>query len=178
VILPVASWQLVGLDLTTSDTTIRVILVVRGIGLGLALAPAQTAVLGAVSRAGTQAASTFSNVLRQLCASFSTALMTSLLKSRQEYHLATLAMFVRWDNPGVAAMLRHAQQTAQAHGQSLTQASEAVVQQLTGQVQQAAAVKSYDDCFFVVAVACALAIVPTLAIRRRTGGASGEPVEV
>lgn len=177
-ILAGASWQLVGLDLTTSDTTLQLLLILRGAGLGLALMPAQTAVLSAVPPSQTQAASTFSNVLRQVDGSFSTALMTSLLSSRQDFHYATLAMFVRWESPGVAEMLQQAQQTAAAHGQSLAAARETVLSQLYAQVQQAATVKSFDDCFLVVAVACALAILPALLLKRTASGSAAGPIEV
>jgi hypothetical protein len=74
-------------------------------------------------------------------------------------------------------MLKQAQ-AAQVQSQSLAQASEAVVPQLAAQVQQAAAVKAFDDCVFVVAVACALVILPTLAIRQRGGGSGAGPAEV
>jgi EmrB/QacA subfamily drug resistance transporter len=175
-VLAFASWQLVGLDLTTPDLKLQLILVLRGAGTGLAIMPATTAWLAAAPEERTQAASTFANVLRQVCASFSTAAMASLLKSRQELHESTMGMAVRWDSPGVTQLVNQAQQTAQAHGAGLAATKASVVAQLSGWIQQAASLKSFDDCFYVITAACLLALLPALFIGRGSATAGG-PVE-
>jgi EmrB/QacA subfamily drug resistance transporter len=176
-ILAVASWQLVGLDLTTPDLRLRLILVLRGAGMGLALIPATTAWLASAPEARTQAASTFANVLRQVCASFSTATVSSLLKSRQEFHYATLAMSVRWESPGVAQLLARAQQAAQDQAAGLVAAKASVTAQLYAWVQQAAVVKSFDDGFFLITVGCLLALAPAAFIKKGAAGTGTGPVE-
>jgi hypothetical protein len=70
------------------------------------------------------------------------------------------------------------QQAAAAHGQGLATARESVVLQLYGMVQQAAMVKSFDDCFLIVTIGCALAILPALLLKRSTSGSAAGPIEL
>jgi DHA2 family multidrug resistance protein len=139
--------------------------------------PGITAWLAAVPAARTQAASTFSNVLRQLFGAFATAIFETILTSREKIHYAGLAMFTQWDTPGVSRMVTQAQQVALAHGGSLGAAKAAVVLQLAGQVQKAATVQAFDDCFYITAVACLLAILPTLLIKKGAAVERSEPIE-
>ncbi len=178
VILGAASWKMMQLDVTTSDWTIRWLLIVRGVGIGLAMIPGMTAWLAAAPQAQTQAASTFSNVLRNLFGAFATAIFQTILTSRLKFHYAELAMFTRWDSLGVSQMLTQAQASALAHGGSLGAAKAGVVLQLYSQIQKAAAVQGFDDCFFVAAMACFFAILPTLLIKKAAASEHGEPVEV
>jgi EmrB/QacA subfamily drug resistance transporter len=176
-ILGAATWQMVHLDLDTPDSTIRWLLIVRGAGLGLAMIPASTAWLASVPGERTQAASTFSNVMRNLFGAFATAIFQTILTSREKFHFAGLAMFSQWSSPEVSRMLAQAQQAALAHGGSLAAAKASVVLQLYGRVQQAATVQGFDDCFFIAAMACFAAILPTLLISKGGSGARAEPVE-
>ena len=177
-ILGGATWQMINLDLTTPDSTIRWLLIVRGAGLGLAMIPASTAWLASVPSQQTQAASTFSNVMRNLFGAFATAIFQTILTSREKFHFAGLAMFTQWTSPGVSKMLAQAQQAALAHGSSLATAKASVVLQVYSQVQKASVVQAFDDCFFIAAVACFAAILPTLLISASKAGEHSEPVEV
>ena len=53
-----------------------------------------------------------------------------------------------------------------------------VVMQLYGQAQKAAAVQGFDDCFFVAAMACFFAILPTLLIQKAAASEHSEPIEI
>jgi DHA2 family multidrug resistance protein len=177
-ILGAASWVMMRLDVTTPDSTIRWLLIVRGVGIGLAMIPGSTAWLAAAPQAQTQAASTFSNVLRNLFGAFATAIFQTILTSRVKFHYSELAMFTHWDSLGVSQMLSQAQASALAHGGSLATAKAGVVLQVYSQIQQAAAVQGFDDCFFVAAMACFLAILPTLLIKKSGASEHSEPVEI
>jgi MFS family permease len=89
-----------------------------------------------------------------------------------------LAMFTQWGSQGVSQMLAQAQSAALAHGSSLAAAKATVALQLYSQVQKAATVQAFDDCFFIAAVACFAAILPTLLIRKGGAGGHAEPVEM
>jgi hypothetical protein len=177
-ILGAASWLMVSLDVTTPDSTLRWLLIVRGIGIGLAMIPGSTAWLAAAPASQTQAASTFSNVLRQLFGAFATAIFQTILTSREKLHYSELAMFTQWTSLSVSKMLAQAQQTALAHGTSVLAAQNGVILQLYSQVQKAAAVQGFDDCFFIAAMSCFLAVLPTLLIGKGHAGEHAEPVEV
>jgi EmrB/QacA subfamily drug resistance transporter len=177
-ILGGATWQMNHLDLTTSDSAIRWLLIIRGAGLGMAMIPASTAWLASVPSAQTQAASTFSNVMRNLFGAFATAIFQTILTSREKFHFAGLAMFTQWGSLSVSQMLAQAQQAALAHGSSLAAAKASVTLTLFSQVQKAATVQAFDDCFYIAAVACFAAILPTLLIQKGAASGHAEPVEM
>ena len=62
---------------------------------------------------------------------------------------------------------------ALADGRLTRDAWVTVVQQIYAQVQQAATIKSFDDYFLVVAVACALAILPARLLKAGCSRRSG-----
>src|SRR5262249_40238962 len=112
-----------------------------------------------------------------LFGAFATAIFETILTSREKLHYAGLAMLTQWDSPGVSHLVAQAQQNALAYGASLGAAKAAVVLQLAGQVQKAAAIQAFDDCFFVTAMACLVAILPTLLIKRGASVEASGPVE-
>ncbi len=177
-VLGLATWLLSGLDLTTPDSTIRQVLLLRGAAIGLVMMPAMTTWLAAAPASQTSAASSIQNVCRQLFGAFSTAGFSTLLQSRITFHYATLAMFVTPDSPAVLRALGQAQQLALSRGMPLEQARQLVLAQLTGYVQLAASVRGFDDCFIAAAAACLVGVLPALLLRRPAAAASMPQVHV
>jgi EmrB/QacA subfamily drug resistance transporter len=176
--LGLSTWLLSAIDVTTPDSTIRWMLLLRGGSIGFAMMPAMTAWMAAAPVSQTQDASALNNVLRQVFGAASTALFASVLQSRIDYHQATLSMFVTPDMPAVARLLGEAQRIVTAQGLPLSQATTMVAAQLTGQVRLAAAVRGFDDCFLIAAAACLLGILPALFLRAAPRAtAHAEPVE-
>ena len=177
IILALSTWLLARIDISTPDSTIRVVLVLRGISIGLAMMPAITAWLAAAPPSQTQAASALNNVLRQLYGAFATAAFASILQSRITFHQAMLSMAVSPDSPAVTKIVAQAQQAALARGADLAQAKTQLIAQLAGQVRMAAAVRSFDDCFLVAAVVCLLGLLPALFMRKPAAQAAHGPIE-
>lgn len=179
--LATATWLLSRIDVTTSDTTIRLILLLRGASMGFAMMPSMTAWMAAAPQSQTQAASALQNVLRQVYGAFGTAIFATVLQDRIKFHVATTSMFLSPDQPAVAKLMGQAQQFALAHAMPLAQAKTLVVAQLMGQVQLASAVRAFDDCFLLAAAACVIGIGPALFLKagaRAAGpGHRPEPVE-
>ena len=180
VMLGIATWLLSGLNMETSDTSIRLILLMRGGSMGFAMMPAMTAWMAAAPQSQTQAASALQNVLRQVYGAFGTAIFATLLQSRIKWHAQTMSMFLTPDMPAVQKLFGQAQQYALAHSIPLLQAKTLAAAQLMGQLQIAASVRGFDDCFLVAAAACFAGIVPALFLKGATRSAGGhsEPVEV
>ena len=167
-VLALATWLLSRLDVTTPDSLIRLVLVLRGLAMGMTMMPAMTAWLAAAPVSQTASASALNNVLRQLFGAFGTAMYATILQERVAYHQATLAMFVTPDMPAVARLLAEGQQFALAHGLTLAQARLMTIGQLAGQVRLAAAVRGFDDCFLIAAIACLLGLAPAFFLRKAT----------
>jgi EmrB/QacA subfamily drug resistance transporter len=175
-LLAYATWQLNGLNLTTPDATIRSILILRGLAMGLIMMPAMTVAMNTLPGPLVARGSSLTNVLRQLFGAFGTAIFVTLLQTRQTYHQAMLSQTVTPDLLGPRVMLAVAQQYLMQHGLTLAQAKAAGVLLLYEQVAMTAAVHSFEDCFIVAAVICLFGIVPALFLRssgvaRRPAGA-------
>jgi len=172
-VMALSNLELTQLDLGTPDSTLRWILVLRGAGIGLAFITSVTAWLGSVPAERTAQASTLANALRNVYGSYATAIINFALQRRTDFHYAGLAMFVRLDVPSVALALNQAQQAALAQGQSLAQAQATIVAQLANLTQVAAMLQAYDDCFYILTIACVLAMVPSLLVRKGSAGGHG-----
>jgi EmrB/QacA subfamily drug resistance transporter len=185
-LLGFATWLLSSIDVTTPDSTIRWIMILRGLSIGFAMMPAFTAWMACAPQQDMQSASAIQNVLRQVYGAFGTAIFATILQSRVKFHLASLSMFVTPDMPAVATLLGQTQQFALSHGLTELQGRAMAISQLYGQVQRAAAVRSFDDCFLLAALACFAGIIPALFLKATRpparGAAAGqarqEPVEV
>ncbi|CAH2213549.1 DHA2 family efflux MFS transporter permease subunit [Tepidibacter aestuarii] len=83
VLLGAASYLLVGrINLDSSANSIKFILTIRGIGLGLAMMPISTAGMNAVPKQLIGKASALSNTIRQISGALSVTIMTTLIQNR------------------------------------------------------------------------------------------------
>jgi EmrB/QacA subfamily drug resistance transporter len=171
-LLGLATWMLSGLDVNTSDDEIRAILFLRGAAIGMTMMPAITAWLASVPARETQAASALNNVLRQVFGAFSTAIFATILDDRITFHYASLATFVTPSSPGVIGVLARAPQLALEHGLSLAQAKALLIGRIAAEVDLAASVRAFDDCFLIAAITCVLGAIPSWFIRRPSSGAA------
>ena len=173
-LLAYSTWQLNGLDLKTSDSAIRTILIMRGLSMGLIMMPAMTVAMNQLPPHLIARGSSLTNVLRQMFGAFGTAIFVTLLQTRQTYHQAILSQTVTPDLPGVRAVLGGIQMYLVQHGLPAVQAKAAGVMLLYQQVVMRASVMSFEDCFVIAAAVCLIGIVPALFLSssgavRRTG---------
>jgi len=177
-VLGFSTWLLAGLDLSTPDSSVRLVLILRGASMGFALMPAMTAWLAAAPMVEMQAASALNNVMRQLYSAFATAAFATVLKSRATFHYVSLSSFMTPDSPAVARILGQAQHFATVQGISLEQARTVILAGLAQRVQMAATVRAFDDCFLLAAAACVLGVLPAILLRRQVSARGGHgPVE-
>jgi DHA2 family multidrug resistance protein len=118
-------------------------LAVGGFGFGLLFVPLSVAVLSTVQGNDTSKVSSLLSLFQQLGASFSTAILVTVIDRRAAFHLAALAGGVTLSNPAVAAL-------AYAHGS---------IQQLAGIVAREATTLGFADANFVGGIA-AFVVVP------------------
>src|SRR5207237_9024387 len=104
-LLALTTWQFGQLDITTSDTTLRLWLAGRGCAMGLVMMPSMTAGLNAVPLALMSRSSSMSNVMRQVFGAFGTAIVVTVLQLRQTFHTAMLAQTVTPDNLPLQQMM-------------------------------------------------------------------------
>lgn len=87
-ILGAATLPFASLDMDTGYYTVLLVMVVRGVGLGLFLMTATTLGMNALPPAKISRATSMKSVIRQIAGSFGIALLSTVLQRRQEYHLA------------------------------------------------------------------------------------------
>jgi DHA2 family multidrug resistance protein len=177
-LLALTTWQMGALDLTTSDTTIRLWLAARGCAMGMVMMPSMTAGLNAVPLPQMSRASAMSNVMRQVFGAFGTALIVTILQLRQTYHSAMLSQTVTPENIPLQQLMASAQQWGISQGMSAAQSQALGVMIAARQVALSAAVMGFDDVFRVTAAITLLAIIPALFMKTRRAPAGGPRIHL
>jgi MFS family permease len=177
-LLAFTTWQMGALDMTTSDTTIKLWLLGRGASMGLVMMPSMTAGLNAVSLPQMSRASSITNVMRQIFGSFGTAMVVTILQSRQTFHTAILSQTVTPENIPLQQLMSTAQQWGVGQGLSAVQSQAVGAMMVAKQVGMAAAVMGFDDVFRVTASITLLAILPALFLKTKklTGPGRGPTI--
>lgn len=172
-----SAFRLARLDFTTSNAEVQEILVIRGLSMGLVGMPAMTAAMNTIPPHLVARASSLTNVLRQIFATFGTAIFATVLQGREAFHYATLAQGVTAQSPATQALLGSVARLATEHGLTAAQAQAAAVGILTREVVLTSTVRSFDDCFWLAGWAAIAAMglalfFPGAAPRRKERPAS------
>lgn len=162
VLVGLATLQMRFLDLTTSDAQLGLMLVLRGLGMGMAMMPVMTAAMAAVPKELTSRASALTNVSRQVFASFGTAVFATFIQQRQTFHFAAMSQTVTPDSVTTITALSSIQQGFVRAGLAWEDARHAAIASLHRLVELRAAVQSFDDAFVISGVVLLIGIVPSL----------------
>lgn len=163
-----ATWKLSYLNLDTSSGEITMMLIERGFAMGLTMMPIMTVQMAVIPPQLIARSSSLTNVLRQVFASFGTAIFATLLQSRQTFHQSMVTQMVTPDRLAVQATVAEIQNALVQHGMSAVQAKALAVAALYKQVVMGASVMSFDDCFYIAAIVCVVAVLPTLFLKANT----------
>jgi MFS transporter, DHA2 family, multidrug resistance protein len=107
------------------------------------------------------------NVMRQVFGSFGTAIVVTILQSRQTFHTAILSQTLTPENIPLQGLLTAAKQMAAAQGMTEVQSQAMATMLAAKQVALSASVMGFDDVFRVTAVVTLLAIAPALFMKTR-----------
>ncbi|MFZ5633550.1 MAG: DHA2 family efflux MFS transporter permease subunit [Bacillota bacterium] len=157
-----STWRLTQLELQTGNATLTGLLVVLGAGMGLGVMPAITVGLNAVPPRLTGQGSSLLNMIRQVGSSFSIAVLSSVLQTRQDLHYAHIADHVTVDSPAIGAFLHQLAIQFQHQGfpgQSSTAMAISILQKQAGLL---AAVMAFHDAFLIATVFAVLGLIPAL----------------
>jgi MFS family permease len=154
--------QLASIDVTTSDSTLRLLLGLRGIGMGFALMPVMTFSLQEVPMELTAQASAISNVFRPVFAGLGIAVFASLLDSFQKSNLATMVQTATPDSGITLKMLSAFQVGLQQAGMTLEGARQTAIWYLYQLTFLRAYVASFDKVFFISAIVIFIGVIPAL----------------
>lgn len=165
-LLALATWMYVSLDVDTPNSFVVLALILRGASMGFIFMPLQTAMMNRVPLAKINRGSSLTSAIRQLFASFGVAVVATVLTGRQTFHAAVLAERVTTTSPMVQRVSGAMGAMAAQHGWTATQAKSFLVQAMNGQVLERAAVMAFDDAFLFLTIMCIVAILPSLFLGR------------
>ncbi|MDO7789076.1 DHA2 family efflux MFS transporter permease subunit [Desulforamulus aquiferis] len=166
-IMTVSSYAMKDFNALTSFDTMMFWLSIRGIGIGLALAPAINVGMVGIPKESTGTASSLGNVIRSVTTTFGIALMTNLMQSRSTYHSANLAQSVVLDNPEGLNMISVFQGIGLNAGLGEQGGQILSMSVLYKYLAQQSMVMAISDCFIIGAVLCFIAFVLTLFLHDR-----------
>jgi hypothetical protein len=176
-LLAIATWMYVTLDVDTPDHIVVIALIIRGASMGFVFMPLQTAMMNRVPLQKISRGSSLTSAIRQLFASFGVAVVTTVLIGRQTFHQSLLAERLSTDSPMVQHMMGAVNAIAAQHGWSAAQAKQFLVSSLSGQVAQRASVMSFDDAFLFLTIMCLVALIPSFFLGRGRVQPAGAPGE-
>jgi len=166
ILLAFATWMLSGIDLSVPDNKIRGILLLRGCSMGLVMMPNTAVSMDTIPSHLISRATALQNVLRQLFSAFGTGMFATILIFRQNFHHASLVQDVTSMNLTAVGLLSSIQTAMLERGMPDSAAQLAGLQALMQQVDQAAQVRSYDDCFLLATSIALCGLLPALLLKR------------
>jgi EmrB/QacA subfamily drug resistance transporter len=151
-----------GLDINTPDSTLQLMLFLRGMGLGLAMMPVMTYALAAVPLEMTAQASSLTNVTRTVFAALGTAMFASLLSQFHNTYLGTLAQAATPTSVESLRILSIVQVAALKAGLTLEAARQIGIWVLYQLVNLKAYVMAFDRDYLISALIVFAGILPSL----------------
>ena len=165
--LAVTTYYLSFIDLATNNDTIMLMLIFRGVGMGFAMMPVQTVGMSEISTIKMGSASAISGAVRQIGGSLGIAMLTSVMTSRQTFHLSNYASALNMHNPTGQKLSSMFAEISSSHAFSALQTKVLSSSLLLQKVNQQAFIASIDDAFLVTAGICIVGLLLSFFIKRK-----------
>lgn len=165
-ILAFATWQLSFITIYSPFWWLQLLLVLRGIALGLTVQPLTVVGLSEISPRQLGQASSINTVTRSVSSSLGIAILATMVQTQTKIHYAHLAERVTPDSP-LGQLLPRLQAAFIARGADAVRAQSAALQVIAGLVQRQSFVLAIQDAFTFTVIIIALAIVAVLFVPGR-----------
>jgi EmrB/QacA subfamily drug resistance transporter len=175
-VLGLASWQLSFLTLSSPYGWIQVMLILRGLSLGLVVQPLVVSMMAEIRPQQLTQASSINTVVRSVASSFGIAILATFVQTQTKVHYTHLAERVTAGSP-LGQLLPRLQALFIAHGASIDTARRAAVEVLVQLVQRQGYDLAMQDAFRLTVGLVVLAVIVTLFVRgrRRKAGILEQP---
>jgi DHA2 family multidrug resistance protein len=161
----VTMWQLSGLNLNAGYWDVFWPQVTQGCALSFLCIPLMAATMSRIRKEKMGNATSIFNLMRNIGGSFGIALMTTFLARRNQVHQQHLVSNISLYDPQTWQMLQNARAWFQSHGSDAHTAARQAYGAVYGMVQRHAAMLSFVEAFWVMAVLFAL-MIPIVFILR------------
>ena len=164
-ILATALWGFAHITLQTPFADFQLLLITRGLAIGLSMQPTTVSALSEIKPAQLSQASSVNSVVRSVMTSFAVAIVTTLVTARTTFHFVRLAEQV---TPQSMAAQWLQQQAAYlvSQGMAQQQATLVAMEEMVQQLQQQAYLLAMNDAFLVMMGVIFLAIFIVLFVVR------------
>ena len=163
-ILAVATWQLTYITTYTPYSWIQILLILRGVALGLTVQPLTVATMSEVGPRDLPQASAISTVSRALSSSLGIAILATLVQTQSQIHYGHLAEKVTASSQ-IGQIIPFIQAYYVAHGASLAAAHQAAIQLISLFLKGQAFVLAFQDGFRLTIFVIGLALIATFFVR-------------
>jgi hypothetical protein len=163
-IVGLASWQLSFLTLSSPYWWLQVLLVLRGLSLGLVSQPLLVSMMAEIRPQQLTQASSISTVTRSVASSFGVAILATYVQGQTSVHYSHLAEQVTASSP-LGQLLPRLQALFIVRGAGIDAAKMAALQLIARLVQRQAYDLAIQDAFRLTVVLVVLAVFITLFVR-------------
>ncbi|MDQ6643722.1 MAG: DHA2 family efflux MFS transporter permease subunit [Chloroflexota bacterium] len=163
-ILAVATWQLSFITIYSPFWWFQLMLVMRGVALGLTIQPLTVFGLSEIKPRQLGQASSMNTVMRSISSSLGIAVLATLVQTQTKLHYARLAEQVTASSQ-LGQLLPRLQALFVARGADQHTAQVAALQIVYGLVQRQSFILALQDAFTVTVVIIGLAIISVLFVR-------------
>ncbi len=147
----------------------------QGASMGLLFVPLTTITNDPIPKHEMGNATSLFNLMRNIGASIGIASVTTLVARHMQMHTNTLTEHVTRSNPAAVTMLQNIKAGLMAAGADAATATRQAYAAVFGMVQQQAAMQSYIDAFFLLAILFAV-VMPLVLIMKRPTKQGGGPM--
>lgn len=175
ILLAWTTYELSQITADTSASTIIFYMVIRGIGMGLAMMTITTAGMNTVPPQLVGRASALNNVVRQVAGSVSITIITTIMQNSQTLSYARLSEQINSFNPGSTQLISSLQGIYAQTGISSAESQAGAMSVIGGLIQKQAFVQSVQDTiFFTFLVALVTVLMGFLMRGKKSSNASSE----
>jgi DHA2 family multidrug resistance protein len=164
------------LSLDTSTGTIMLLMMIRGLGLGLFSMPVTVMGMNTVPLPKVSRASSLNNAIRQISGSMGIAILTTVLQNRQIFHFTRITESLSATSRPVADFLTSGTSLFMQNGSVQSTAYAQAVAVINGLAQQQSFIRAFDDSFLFMAGICILALIPSLLLKPSPPGQQTDAV--
>jgi DHA2 family multidrug resistance protein len=165
-VFAVSNFMNVNMTHDTAEPQLRLSMLVRAAGQPFVITIiSQMAVAGVAAKDSAGASSLF-NVMRNLGGSIGIALLQTFTTRQEHFHFDVIAQRLSEDNPRVHERLALMAEQMQSGTGGTGDATAMALAQLQNLVRREAFVMAYSDCFYIMGVAMAVALVAVCFLRR------------
>lgn len=147
---------------------------VRGVGLGLLMAPVTAAAMNAVPQRDTGMASSMLNIMQQVGGSVGISLLSTVLSHRVPYHIGAIASSLDRTSPVFMESFKNLFTHIHSLGYTYAQSSQIAQGVILKKVVQYATVLSFQDAFIVGSLLVIVAFISALFLPGRSAVKSSD----